>query len=169
MSIETDLGLVSAAKILKRLIEHRIDLVVIGGVAALVHGSTVLTRDVDICIPFTEATLKHLAKALADLNPKHRITPQRLRFEITDQNWALLNNLYLETDWGILDCLGEVGGLGKFEAVASQSEVATFPFGQCRVLTIDALIKAKETAGRPHDLQVTRQLRIIQQKQHGSV
>jgi hypothetical protein len=164
-SSEPDLGMQSAAKILKRLIENQIELVVIGGVAALIHGSTVVTRDVDICIRFNEVTLRSLAKALADLNPKHRITPQRLPFEIRDDNWAMFKNVYLETDWGKLDCLGEVPGLGKYDDLVSQSEVAQFPFGSCRVLTIDALIRAKETAGRPHDFQVTRQLRIIQQKQ----
>jgi hypothetical protein len=161
---EADLGMQSAAKILKRLVENQIELVVIGGVAALIHGSTVVTVDVDICIRFDEATLKRLVRALAELNPKHRFAAQRLAFEITDQNWEMFKNVYLETDWGKLDCLGEVAGLGKYDDLLKVSEVAEFPFGTCRVLTIQALITAKEKAGRPKDFQVTRQLRIIQQK-----
>lgn len=163
--LEPENGMVSAVKILQRLIEYEIEFVVIGGVAALVHGSTIVTRDVDICLRFDERNLKALGTALGPLNPKHRITPQRLPFEITDQNWSMFKNIYLETDWGKLDCLGNVSGLGDFDEVFSRSQVSKLPFGDCRVLTIEALICAKEAVGRPHDLQVTRQLRIIQQKQ----
>jgi len=152
------------ALLLQRLSEAHVDFVIIGGVAALIHGSTVVTRDVDVCIRFDERTLRALATALADLHPKHRITPKKLPFEITDQNWASLKNLYLQTDWGILDCLGEVAALGAYEEVVKNSESTLLPFGTCRVLTMDALIRSKEAVGRPHDLQATAQLRQLKRK-----
>jgi hypothetical protein len=37
--------------------------------------------------------------------------------------------------------------------------------GSCRILTIDALIRAKQATDRPHDRQTIAQLRIIQAKQ----
>ena len=94
----------------------------------------------------------------------HRLTAQKRPLEITERNWAVFKNIYVTTDWGVLDCLGEVPGLGNFDQVYSQSQVSDTPFGKCRVLTIDAIIKAKETAARPHDLRTAEELKAIRGK-----
>jgi hypothetical protein len=70
----------------------------------------------------------------------------------------------LTTDLGILDCLSHVAGVGDFDAVLKQSELKEFPFGRCYILKIDALIQAKKTVGRPHDLITVSQLQIIKEK-----
>jgi hypothetical protein len=59
------------AELTRRLIEARVDFVLIGGFAALSHGVMRSTRDVDVCCRFTEANLKRIQGALADLNPVH--------------------------------------------------------------------------------------------------
>jgi hypothetical protein len=153
-----------ATRLMARLAERKIDCVIIGGVAALIHGSTVITNDVDVCLRFNRENLMALHAALADLRPVHRITPQRLPFEITEANWSMLKNVYLDTDWGKLDCLGEVLGLGCYDEVVAASEISRAPFGDVRVLTLDGIIKAKEAVARPHDLQAAKQLRCIQAK-----
>ena len=38
--------------LLQRLIRHRVDFVVVGGYAAVAHGSSLVTMDVDICCDF---------------------------------------------------------------------------------------------------------------------
>lgn len=158
------MDIAKAGRLLQRLIEHRVDFVLIGGVAALVHGCTLVTRDVDVCIRFDEETLARLSASLRDLHPTHRITPQRIPFEITASNWQGLRNLYLETDWGVLDCLGEVAGIGGYDKAAVASVISNLPFGNCKILSVESLIEAKEAVGRPHDLATARQLRIIRQK-----
>jgi hypothetical protein len=60
--------------------------------------------------------------------------------------------------------LSEVAGVGDFDAVLKQSELKNFPFGQCYVIKIDALIQAKKAVGRPHDLIAVRQLQAIKEK-----
>jgi molybdopterin-guanine dinucleotide biosynthesis protein len=35
--------------LLSRLIDHHVDFVIVGGFAAVAHGSSLLTQDVDIC------------------------------------------------------------------------------------------------------------------------
>jgi hypothetical protein len=85
-------------------------------------------------------------------------------FELTDELCGRLKNIYLTTDLGILDCLSEVAGVGDFEAVLRQSEAREFPFGCCYIIKMDALIQAKQAAGRPHDLMAVAQLQAIKGK-----
>jgi hypothetical protein len=156
--------MIEGIRILKLLSESQIDFVVIGGVAAIMHGSVYVTRDVDVCMRFDEPNLKKLSNALGPFHPKHRITPQRLPFTIDDRNWQGLKNLYLATDIGILDCLSDVLGVGGYEEALKASELVRGEFGEFKTLTLDALIRAKEAAGREKDLLVLRELRIIKTK-----
>jgi len=47
-----------------------------------------------------------------------------------------------------LDCLSEVLGVGDFDEVLRQSIEINTPSGKCRVLSLDALIRAKDAMGR---------------------
>jgi hypothetical protein len=80
---------------------------------------------------------------------------------VTAENWARFKNLYLKTDLGIVDCLGEVLGVGGYDEALSHSIVLNLPIGPCRVLDIDTLIKAKEAMGRPHDLVTVQHLKAV--------
>jgi hypothetical protein len=150
--------------LIQRLIREEVEFVLIGGFASVLHGAPVLTRDVDVCIRFSRENLVRLVAAIGDLHPRHRITPQRLPLEITDQNWNIFKNIYLETDLGILDCLGEVAGIGGFDQAAELSEEVSLSVGRLRILTLDALIRAKEAAGREHDLKTVAYLKAIKAK-----
>jgi hypothetical protein len=105
-----------------------------------------------------------LHTALAPLHPVHRLTPQRLPFTFDEKLVPNLRNLYLPTDAGQLDCLGEVAGVGDFAAASQRSIQLQLPFGECRLLDIDALIAAKQAIGRRHDWQTIAQLRAIKER-----
>ena len=149
--------------LLTRLSEAKLRFVVVGGYAAVAHGSTVLTQDMDICMPFDEKNLTVLLRALSDLNPVHRMSPARPPFDESalGSSWM---NLYLDTDWGQLDCLGEVRGVGGFEEVLHQSQEVELGDATIRLLGIDALIRAKEAMQRPKDREAVVQLRAIQER-----
>lgn len=151
-------------EILKRLILRRVEFVLVGGFAGVVHGAPIVTRDIDVCLKFTHDNLDRLASAFQDMHPVHRLAAQPIPFEITDTNWNRFRNIYLQTDLGILDCLGEVLGIGDFDQVISESESIDLPFGSITVLKIESLIRAKEAMGRPHDLQTSAHLRLILEK-----
>lgn len=153
-------------RLLQRLLENKIEFVLVGGFAAVVHGSGEVTQDIDVCLNFSRDNLELLARALRDLHPVHRLTPNKLPFEITDSNWQSLRNIYLQTDWGIVDCLGEVGGIGGYQQVFEVSTSVQLAIGECRILTIEALIRAKETMARPHDLRTASVLKCILRKRH---
>ena len=137
---------------------------VVGGFAAVAHGVTLLTQDIDICCRFTPDNLIRLQSALADLHPVHRMPPERPPLRLTPETVAGLRNLYLETDWGQLDCLGEILGVGGYDEVLAQSVEIELPGGPCRILRIDALVRAKQAMGRDRDREAIIQLRAIQER-----
>ena len=73
---------------------------------------------------------------------------------LTAEQCANLQNLYLKTDLGIVDCLSNVLGLGEFESVLKASIELELPFGHCRILDIESLIQAKETMNRDYCLSI---------------
>ena len=151
--------------LLERLIKHQVEFVVVGGFAAIAHGGTLLTQDIDICCNFTPENLIRLQQAVVDLHPVHRMTPTRIPLSLAPESCHGLKNIYLETDYGQLDCLGSVKGLGPFVTVEEQSILVQLEAGPCRILSLEALIKAKEAMGRPRDKETVLQLRAIQENQ----
>lgn len=149
--------------LLRRLTRAGVDFVIVGGYAGVVHGCTLLTQDVDICCAFSPANLLALQEAIADLHPVHRMTPGRQPLELTAENAGQFRNLYLDTDLGPLDCLSEIQGLGSYDEVVKASQTIEIDGVLLRVLTIEALIAAKEAMNRPRDREAIRQLRAIQE------
>ena len=150
-------------RLLCRLKEAKFDFVIIGGFAAAVHGSTFVTQDIDICCSFKFENLMHLQQAVSDLHPVHRMTTNKIPFILTEENFRHLNNLYLDTDLGQLDCLGHVQGLGNYHEVKSKSVSINISNQSFWVLQLDALIESKEALGRPRDLEMLRYLKSLQE------
>lgn len=132
------------------------------------HGSALMTRDVDVVCALDSENLVRIHTALEDLHPVHRMTPARLPFTVEQALSGGLKNLYLTTDWGQLDCLGEVKGVGDYETCLRQSEVLEIDGRALRVLSIDALIQAKRAMGRPRDLHAVLELEAIREQQRKS-
>jgi hypothetical protein len=152
------------SELTRRLVEAQVEFVLIGGFAAVAHGATLLTRDVDICCRFSEVNLKRIQKAISNLHPVHRSRPD-LPLELPPEQCASLKNLSLKTDLGVLHCLGEVLGIGDLDAALRHSVEVELPSGRCRILDIDGLIRAKEATDRDHDRITVRQLREIKKRQ----
>jgi hypothetical protein len=103
---------------------HRlgVEFIIIGGMAAVAHGSAYLTLDLDLCYSRKAENLEKLAQALAPFRPLPRRTPLNLPFSL---DFAALKsglNFTLTTDLGDLDLLGEVTGLGGYAEVLSVSQ-----------------------------------------------
>ncbi len=150
--------------LLVRLKASGLDFVVIGGVCVVYHGVPIATFDLDICCPFGAESVERIESAVRDLNANHRLTANKLPLEMTRDVFGELKNLYLQTDLGKLDCLGEVAGIGNFDAALKRSVAAHFSYGDFRFLNLDALIEAKQAVGRERDLEAVRQLRVIKER-----
>jgi hypothetical protein len=151
-------------ELMRRLISSQVEFVLVGGFAAVAHGVTLVTRDVDICCQFTEANLMRIQSAFADLHPVHR-SRNDIPLSLTSEQCASLRNPYLKTDLGIVDCLSEILGVGGFDIVLKNSIELQLPYGRRRILDIDALIRAKEAMNRDHDRITVRYLEEIKRLQ----
>ena len=134
----------------------------------MAHGSALMTRDVDIACRMEPDNLLRLFEALESLRPVHRMTPQRLPFTRGQAEQGGLKNLYLATDWGQLDCLGEIKGIGGYAECFAHSEAVDLEGCEIRVLTLDALIEAKRAMGRPRDLHAVLELEAIRERSGGN-
>ncbi len=152
------------SQILRRLADAGFDFVIVGGYAAVAHGSSLVTRDLDICAVLTPENVERLRQTLADAHPRHRLTHKRLSFLEHPGKGQPLQNLYLETDIGVIDVLSSILGVGDFERLKSQAEVLDVGGREFRVISIDDLIKAKEALGRERDLLAAKELRAIAAK-----
>jgi len=152
------------SQLLQRLCDADIDFVVVGGFAALLHGSTLVTRDLDICAVLSHSDVAKLRQALRDLNPRHRLSSQKLSFLDIPDPGVEVRNLYLETEIGTVDVLSSILGVGDFERVrAAAIEIEIFG-RRCRVISLDDLITAKETLARDKDVLAAKELRSIREK-----
>ena len=151
--------------LLLQLNTANVKFVIIGGFAGIVHGCTFVTQDVDICCEFDADNLLRLQDALSDISPVHRMTPQKIKLELTEDNCGDYKNLYLDTDLGQLDCIGSVKGIGDFCEVVKVSQKIEVEGQLLDVLTIDALIEAKKALDRPHDKEAVIQLEAIKKNE----
>ena len=151
-------------RLLQRLCDAEIEFVIVGGFAAMLHGSSLLTRDLDVCAVLTRESVAKLREILRDLHPAHRLTTQNLSFLDNPDPDVDVMNLYLRTDFGPVDFLGSIAGVGDFASVrANAIEVELFG-RRCHVMSLDDLIRAKEAIGRDKDVQAVIQLRAIREK-----
>jgi len=154
----------SLKELLLRLNKQGCRFVVVGGFGALSHGSSLVTRDVDVACDLSPENLLKVWQALEGLAPIHRMTPDRLPFTRDQTERRDWKNLYLATDLGQLDLLGEVKGIGGFEQCLAHSEPVPISGIEIRVLTLDAMITSKRAMGRPRDLHAALELEVIRER-----
>lgn len=154
-------------KLLLRLDDAGIDFVLVGGYAAMLHGSSLLTRDLDVCATLTPDTLEKLRDAFRDFHPRHRLSAPQSSFLDDPEPGVALNNLYLNTDLGTLDLLGSITGIGDYARVARDAVEIELLGRRIRAISLDDLITAKEALGRDKDLLAAKELRAIRAKLRG--
>lgn len=147
--------------LLERLVNNGVEFVIVGGFAGVVHGCIYVTQDIDICCDFSTANLLALQKAISDLNPVHRMTPNRKKLKLSDKTCKQFKNLYLDTKGGQLDCLSFIDGLGDYSRTKQESELVEVEDMKIRVLNLEALIKSKRALNRPRDKTAIMQLESI--------
>jgi predicted nucleotidyltransferase len=143
------------------LASERVDYVLVGGVAAVVHGAARATYDVDIVYARTAENMDRLVRALAALQPYLRGAPPGLPFSWDVDTLRRGLNFTLTTTAGDIDLLGEVTYGHGFEDLAADSEVVTVFGVECRCLSLGRLITLKRAAGRPKDLAALAELEAL--------
>jgi hypothetical protein len=162
-------------RILAMLERHRVDFLVVGGVAAIAHGATRPTSDLD-CVPRRSGTnIDRLAAALRDLNARLRVaglSDEEAAALPTPLDRDTLGRMEISTwrtDAGDLDVLVDIpdrSGRGmRFDELISRAAVQDVNGRTVRIAAVDDLIASKEWADRPKDRETLPELRAL--KPHG--
>jgi hypothetical protein len=152
----------SFASMLGGLTKKKIRFVVIGGVAAAVHGSARVTNDLDICYDAARpGNVAALAMLLAKWNAYLRGIEKDLPFIMDERTLRGAPIMTLTTTEGDIDVMDRVAGVGDFDAARKHSERITALGVSFRVLDLPSLIKAKRAAGRPRDFDHLPELEAL--------
>ena len=140
-------------RLIRTLAEHAVDYVLIGGLAAVLHGSPAMTNDADIVPAQDPANLDRLAAALRSLDARLRVAedPDGVAFDPHPALLASMAMLNLTTTAGDLDLAFAPAGLDDYDALVRASvpyEIAGF---EIRVASLADIIRSKEAADRPKD------------------
>jgi hypothetical protein len=147
--------------LLAALADGEVEHIIIGGLAATLHGSSRLTQDVDVVYGRSRRNLERLVQALAPMKPYLRGAPPGLPFD-----WSLATlerglNFTLTTFRGDIDLFGEVAGGGSYEDMLPHTMPMEL-FGRShRCLDLPMLIRTKRAAGRPRDLEAIAELEAL--------
>jgi hypothetical protein len=156
--------------LLRRLIEGKVSFIVVGGLAAVAHGSARLTQDLDVVYSRSKENIARLVHAVSPLSPALRGAPPGLPFRLDEATLEHGLNFTLTTALGDLDLLGEITGGGVFEALLPHT-VELRAFGLVfRCLDLECLIRVKKAAGRTRDLDAVAELELLldEQRRGGS-
>lgn len=149
--------------LLDALNRNGVDIVLIGGIAAALHGTTRVTQDIDVAYASYRENLERLCQVINALCPQSigfggklsaiRLTPAMLKAGPV---------IHLATDFGRVDLLNRVDGFHSYAAVKKLSEIYDLGYGKtAAVLSIDGLLKAKRFLKRPKDVQDVVELEAI--------
>jgi len=146
------------AEILRLFAANDVEFVVVGMTAGILHGAPVTTIDLDVVHRRSPQNVARLLRVLGELDAVYRHDPRQLRPE--ESHLSGPGHQLLVTRFGDLDCLGTIDeGRGYEELMPHTVEMRLSGGAAVRVLSLPALIEAKERAGRAKDLAALPVLR----------
>lgn len=145
------------------LIAHKVEFVIVGGVAVRLHSSGYITQDLDFCYSRSKENLRNLVAALSPFEPRPRRFPADLPYIFDETTLRNATNFTFETLIGGIDLLGEVAGVGDYPVVVERSIEFPIYGHQVKALSLDALIDAKTASGRVKDQLVLPELKALRE------
>ena len=133
--------------------QHSVEYVLIGGLAAVLYGSALVTNDADICPDRDHANLERLAAALQELHARVRTAsePEGAVFTCDAEMLGRVRLLNLQTDAGQFDLAFEPPGFTGYEDLAVRAEAFDIDGVPVRVAALRDIIRSKEAANRLKD------------------
>jgi hypothetical protein len=150
------------ARILATLLAHRVDFVLIGGLAGIAHGSSYPSYDVDIAYARDPENLERLAAALKELGAELRDAPEDIPFVLDAQTLRAGSHFTFTTAYGPLDILADPDGAPAYpELKRVAGKPATIEGMAIHVASLDHLIAMKERSGRTKDKLMATEYRVL--------
>ena len=159
----------SPEAILDALAKRGVRSVLIGGFAAVIHGSPYLTTDVDVVPAMDQENLARLSAALKDLHARIWTVsePAGAPFDHSPRSLAAVGVWNLVTDHGRLDITFAPSGTEGFDDLARDAVHLTILGVPVDVASLADVIRSKEAAGRDKDRLVLPVLRRIAEEAGG--
>jgi hypothetical protein len=140
-----------AERIFAVLDSHKVEYIVIGGIAVQVYGHVRMTNDIDLIPSPKPQNLKHLAAALEELEARV-LNPGSEHLKIDAQMLPRATLWQLTTRHGDIDVLHDAPGAAPFQQLRERALQVTLGDHAIPIASRDDLIKMKRAAGRPIDL-----------------
>jgi hypothetical protein len=149
--------------ILATLNEQGVKFVLIGGFAAVIHGSPYVTTDLDIVPDTSRSNLDRLSEALRDLDARvwTNSEPDGLPFAHSAESLARAQVWNLVTRFGRLDITFTPSGTAGFSDLARDAVHLDILDVEVDVASLADVIRSKEAAGREKDRLVLPVLRRL--------
>jgi predicted nucleotidyltransferase len=149
-------------ELLRVLVEHEVDFILIGGLAATIHGSPFATVDVDIVPRRERSNLQHLSDALRSVGARVYVSAKEtLRFEHDGASISDAAVWNLATTFGGLDITYVPAGTSGYADLAERAQKTDIGGIIVRVAALEDVIRSKEAANREKDRVVLPALRRL--------
>lgn len=139
-------------RIVAALDRHGARYVLIGGMAARLHGSPLLTEDADVVPALEGENLRRLARALRELDARLAVEGVEGGLDVPlDEHTFSSPVMGFETSAGAIDVAHEAVGRGGYDSL--EARAVTFEVAGIRILVaaLDDIIASKQAADRPKD------------------
>jgi len=150
-------------RILAVLREHGVRYVLVGGFAAVIHGSPYVTTDLDVVPERSEENLRRLSEALRAMHARvwTEREPRGIRFEHDAASLARAETWNLVTDHGRLDLAFVPAGTRGYEDLVRDARRIEVLGVEVVVASLADVVRSKEAAGREKDRLVLPVLRRL--------
>jgi len=140
-------------EILRVLARHQVEVILVGGLAAIVEGAPISTVDMDVVFIRTDENLVRLLAALLELDARY-LDPAGRHIVPDADKLASFRMHRLVTSLGPLDVMETIGAGLKYADLVEDTRLSEVGGVSVRVLGLESIIRSKEQAGRDKDRAV---------------
>ncbi len=153
-------------KLIGTLNKHDVRFVLIGALAARLHGFPRLTADADITPATDGSNMKRLASALRELDAKvyTETIPEGLNFDCSAEMLGRAQMWNLVTSAGRIDIAFKPAGTDGYDDLESGAEKFKAYGVTFLAASLEDIIRSKEAANRPKDREDVAIMRAMQRK-----
>ncbi len=151
-------------ELLAALTAEGVDFVLVGGLAAALHGTTRITKDIDIAYATHDTNVNRLCRVLNRFQPRRMLlgTPEGGVVTLTTAMLRKEHILQLATSVGEVDLLDRIRGYSSYGFLKANAEILDVGV-EAPVLSIQGLLRTKRAMKRPKDMQDVAELEALEE------